>query len=76
LDELDWAAELTHALNTGAVMAVLSRLSGPPSTGICRSCGDAIESQRLRANPQARHCSCCAAEEEAEARRARRCGPR
>jgi RNA polymerase-binding transcription factor DksA len=35
-----------------------------------------IEPERLRANPQARLCSCCAEEAEHHHKRARRCGPR
>ena len=76
LDDIDCAAERVENFKEVALHAVLSRLSGPPSTGICKSCYDVIEPERLYANPRARHCSFCAAEEEARSHHHRRCGPR
>ena len=76
MDDIDCAAERIDAFNAVALQAVLSRSSGPTSTGVCRACGCAIEAERLRATPHARHCKECAAEIEAESRRKNRCGPR
>lgn len=76
MDDIDCAAERTEHFNHAALQAVLDRLNGPASTGICRACNDNIEPERLRVNPQARHCSCCAAEEEHKILKAKRCGPR
>jgi len=76
MDEIDCASERTESFNTAAIQAVLSRLAGPRSTGVCKSCYDQIETERLLVNPTARHCSHCATEEEVRIQRARRCGPR
>ncbi len=76
LDDLDYAAERSQVFTEAALQSVLSQLAGPPSTGICRSCSDTIETERLRANPRARLCSCCAAEDESHRKRVSRCGPR
>jgi len=76
LDEIDFAAEHVASFNAAALATVLNRLNGPKSTGVCRACNDKIEPERLRVNPKARHCSCCAEEEEHNARRAKLCGPR
>jgi len=76
MDDIDCAAERIEAFNSVALRAVLNRLDGPSSSGVCVECGCAIESERLKANPQARHCCECADEIERESRRARLCGPR
>lgn len=76
MDEIDFAAERIENFNSSALQAVLSRMSQAPSNGICRSCGAEIEADRLKANPRARNCCECAAEEEEMARRAKLCGPR
>lgn len=76
LDDLDYAAERSLVFTQAALQSVLGRMAGPPSSGVCRSCTDAIEPQRLRANPKAHLCSGCAAEEEFHRQRSRRCGPR
>lgn len=76
MDDIDCAAERAELFNVAALQAVLDRMSGPPSSGVCRSCADPIEPERLRATPLARLCSCCAAEEEHRRLQARRCGPR
>ncbi len=76
MDDIDCAAERVDAFTEVALKAVLSRMDGPVSSGICHSCGCDIEVERLRANPRARHCRECAAEIEAESRRTSRCGPR
>jgi RNA polymerase-binding transcription factor DksA len=76
MDEIDYATERMETFNVTALQSVLSRLNGPVSSGVCLSCCDPIEAQRLRANPHARYCGDCAAEEEEKALRARRCGPR
>ncbi|WP_242442680.1 TraR/DksA C4-type zinc finger protein [Magnetospirillum sp. 15-1] len=51
-------------------------MAGPRSSGVCKTCYEPIEPQRIAVNPHARHCSFCAAEEEAAERYARLCGPR
>ena len=76
LDELDYAAERAEVFAEAALRSVLGRMAGAPSSGVCRSCTDTIEPERLRANPMARLCSCCAEEEEHRHHRSRRCGPR
>lgn len=76
MDDLDYAAERVEVFTEAALRSVLGRMAGGPSSGVCRSCTNPIEPERLRANPMARLCSCCAAEEEQHRHRARRCGPR
>lgn len=76
MDDIDCAAERIEAFNAVALQAVLTRMEGPASSGICKACGCDIEAERLAANPHARHCRECAAEIEAESRRKHRCGPR
>lgn len=77
MDEIDFATERAEAFTKVALQAVLARSGeGLPSTGICRSCNDEIEPERLRANAHAILCRECAAEEEAHRQRTRRCGPR
>lgn len=76
MDDIDCAAERVEAFNDVALKAVLTRMDGPSSSGICQACGCTIEAERLKANPRARHCRECADEIEQETRRARLCGPR
>ncbi|MDO8607636.1 MAG: TraR/DksA C4-type zinc finger protein [Phaeospirillum sp.] len=76
MDDLDYAAERSEAFTESALRSVLGRMAGAPSSGVCRSCTDTIETERLRANPMARQCRSCAAEEEYLRHRSRRCGPR
>ncbi|RAU22013.1 hypothetical protein CU669_09965 [Paramagnetospirillum kuznetsovii] len=76
MDDLDYAAERAQVFTEAALQSVLGRMAGPPSTGVCRSCTDTIEAERLRANPKAKLCACCAAEEEHHRLRSHRCGPR
>lgn len=76
MDDIDCAAERIEAFNSVALKAVLTRLDGPSSSGVCHECGCAIEHERLKANPRARHCRECADDIERESRRARLCGPR
>jgi RNA polymerase-binding transcription factor DksA len=76
MDEIDVAAERIESFNNDAIrQALAARQAAGPSTGICATCQDAIEPERLAANPYARHCCDCAAEEEELRRRARLCGP-
>ncbi|CAA6606295.1 conserved hypothetical protein [Rhodospirillaceae bacterium LM-1] len=74
MDDLDRAAERIEAFTEVALFAVLDGLSGPRSTGVCRSCGELIEPERLKITSTTKYCSDCAAEEEFRAIRARRCG--
>ncbi|MGE5548486.1 MAG: TraR/DksA C4-type zinc finger protein [Solirubrobacterales bacterium] len=77
MDEIDFATERAENFTRVALQAVLHRADEySPSTGICRSCNEPIEGERLRANAHARFCRECADEEEARSQRARRCGPR
>lgn len=76
MDDIDLAAERIEVLNASALQAVLGRTETVPSTGICASCSESIEPERLKANPYAKHCRDCADEAEAQAKMARRCGPR
>jgi RNA polymerase-binding transcription factor DksA len=76
MDDIDCAAERVEAFNAVALKTVLARMEGPVSNGICRACDSEIEQDRLRANPNAKHCRECADEIEAETRRKNRCGPR
>lgn len=75
MDDIDCAAERSEIFNGAALMAVLKRMEGPPSSGVCLSCQDTIEPERLRANPRARLCAGCAADEELQRLRTRRRGP-
>jgi RNA polymerase-binding transcription factor DksA len=76
LDDIDCAAERIEAFRDVALKVVLDRMAGPRSSGICKTCYEPIEPQRIAVNPHARHCSFCAAEEERAERQARLCGPR
>jgi hypothetical protein len=76
LDDIDCAAERIEAFRDVALKIVLDRMAGPPSSGICKTCYEPIEPRRIVVNPHARHCSDCAAEEEAAQRYSRLCGPR
>lgn len=76
MDEIDYAAERTEAFTLVALRMALVRPSHSHSTGFCAACLVDIEPERLKANPHARLCGDCAAEEEANERRRRRCGPR
>jgi RNA polymerase-binding transcription factor DksA len=76
MDELDYAWEQVETFTKAALSATLIRgSSSAPSSGICRMCRMPIEPARLAANPHARDCCDCAAEEEALRQRRRRCGP-
>jgi hypothetical protein len=61
-DDIDNAMERIEAFNAVAISAVLDRPEAPLSDGICKTCGEAIEPDRLKANPRARDCAWCAAE--------------
>ena len=74
MDDADIAFERTQQYLSEAVRATLVRRVPRPSTGICRSCGETIEPERLAVNPHAGACIDCAQEAEAAAVRARRTG--
>lgn len=77
MDDIDFATERTEAFTKVALQAALSRRAeAGTSDGICKSCREPIEAERLSANSHARLCAECAAEDEASRLRARRCGPR
>jgi RNA polymerase-binding transcription factor DksA len=74
MDEIDEANDKAEQFNTAAVRAARVKADTTPSSGICQSCREPIEPERLRANPAARLCRDCAAEDEAARKRARRVG--
>jgi phage/conjugal plasmid C-4 type zinc finger TraR family protein len=74
MDEIDLANERAEQFTADAVRAARVRKAFSPSTGICQSCHERIEAERLRANPTARLCCDCAAEDEAARKRAQRLG--
>ena len=76
MDEIDFACERAESFNAMALQMVLQRIDSGRSSGICRACHAPIETERLHANPHARHCCDCAEEEEQRSQRAKRCGPR
>ena len=76
MDDIDLATERNEIFTSAAVQAVLGRMSGPPSSGVCRACADPIEPQRLKLAPSTSLCSCCAVEAELNQQRTRRCGIR
>jgi len=74
MDEADLANDRAELFTSEAVRAARAKLDRTPSTGVCKSCSEVIESERLRANPAARLCRDCAAEDEAARKRTRRVG--
>jgi len=74
MDEADMANDRAELFTAEAVRAALARVDRAPSCGVCQSCSDVIEAERLRANPAARLCRDCAAEDEAARKRAQRIG--
>lgn len=74
MDEADLANDRAELFNTEAVRAARAKIDRSPSDGICKSCHDAIEAERLHANPSARLCRDCAAEDESARRRAQKVG--
>ena len=74
MDEADLANDRAEQFNAAAVRAARAKKDATPSNGICESCRDAIEAERLHANPAARLCCECAAEEEADRKRRQRVG--
>jgi RNA polymerase-binding transcription factor DksA len=76
LDDIDIANELAEQSNRRAIQSALGSQSRQPSTGICRTCVQPIEPERLDANPFAQTCCDCAAEAEAARQRAQRVGGR
>jgi len=75
MDEVDLASDISAFFTEAAVESARRRTAGPPSSGICKSCNEAIEAERLTANPSARLCAGCAAEAEEDALKTRRRGP-
>lgn len=76
MDEIDAANERVEHITLAAIQAALGSQPRAPSSGVCRSCGQTIAVERLRANPYAPTCRDCADEEETERLRARRTGGR
>ena len=74
MDEIDIANEWAEQFTADAVRARRAQKDTAPSTGVCQSCQDVIEPERIRANPAARLCHDCAAEIEAARKRAQRLG--
>lgn len=71
MDDTDIASEREEAHRQSALaMTLRQRLA--TGNGICRLCGDAVESDRLKALPHTPHCSYCASDlEESRARMAK-----
>jgi len=74
MDEADLANDRAEQFTTDALKLARAKMDAAPSTGICQSCRDAIEVERLHANPAARLCRDCAAEEEADRKRRQKVG--
>ena len=74
MDEADLANDRAELFTSEAVRAARSSIARAPSSGVCQSCSEVIEAERLRANPAARLCRDCAAEDEASRKRAQRLG--
>ena len=71
-DEIDIASAHEEAFRAEA----LARITPPPSNGdgICRLCGERIESDRLDVLPRTPHCAECASAAEDDRARARKIG--
>ena len=74
MDEADVANDRAEQFIAEALKAARLKKDEAPSTGVCRSCEELIEAERLRINPTARLCAECAAEDEASRKRAHRVG--
>lgn len=75
MDEADIANDKADQFVADALArAARAKAEAPPSSGTCCSCQDSIEPERIKANPHARLCQECAAEEEAERKRVKRIG--
>ncbi len=74
MDEADLGNDRAEQFIANALEAARARVAGTPSTGVCRSCLERIEPERLQVNPAARLCCDCAAEEEMTRKRAQRVG--
>lgn len=74
MDEADLANDRAEQFVADALRTARAKTDATPSTGVCQSCGDVIEPERLRANPTAQLCRDCAAEEEDAKKRAQRLG--
>lgn len=74
MDEVDVANDKAEQFTAEAVRAARAKMGAQPSNGICRSCNETIEADRIRANPSAQLCCDCAAEEEEAKKRAQRLG--
>ena len=74
MDEADLANDFAEKFAADALRAARAQMGTVPSTGVCQSCQAVIEPERLHANPAARLCCDCAAEEEAARKRAQRVG--
>jgi len=74
MDEADVANDRVEQFVTDALRSIRAKVEATPSSGICQSCQDVIEPERLQANPAARLCRDCAAEDEAARKRAQRLG--
>lgn len=77
MDEADTADSIADIYHRAAFHQLTTQRSPcrqVASNGKCCSCHDAIEPERLAANPQAEHCVFCAEEAEALLKRQRRVG--
>jgi len=74
MDEADIANDRAEQFTAEALRNLRKQADTTPSTGICKSCGESIETERLKVNPAARLCCDCAEEEETARKRAQRLG--
>ncbi|GHU03497.1 hypothetical protein FACS1894205_0150 [Alphaproteobacteria bacterium] len=75
MDDADFASENMESFNAAVLRALRERRNERVSSGLCRSCGEEIEAERLAASPSALYCRDCAAEREEMLRRVKLRGP-
>ena len=73
MDEVDQANEKAAQFVADALNA-RTKTTFVRSTGVCASCDERIEAERLQVNPGTNLCHACAEEKEAADRRASRVG--
>ena len=74
MDEIDLANERAEQARDEALRMARAKMNFAPSNGICKACQVAIEAERLAANPAARLCRDCAADDEADRKRRMKVG--
>lgn len=74
MDEADVGNDRAEQFIAEALKLARSKIDLAPSSGVCLSCQELIEAQRLQADPAARLCAGCAVEAEVARERAKRVG--